>query len=178
MVTVKIWTRLRVQARWTTALGADLSILSTEAIHIGTRASHIGNSSAEVWHRDHLLNLAYNRLLTTGRYELTLMCRNCTERAAAETSAMYIYRVANHTPRRNLATTAILRMRSAHIWQIKGIIYLLRCQRCIHRVDNHILFARLLNKHLFCLQQVTLGLDSNEILSKGALISHATLKRV
>ena len=91
---------------------------------------------------------------------------------------MDIYRVANHCPSGYLAAIVILWMRSAHIWQIEGVVNLLGSKCRIHRVDNHILIARLLNEHLFCSKQVALGLDSDEICAKGPLIALAALKGV
>jgi hypothetical protein len=69
-------------------------------------------------------------------------------------------------------------MRSAHIWKVEGIVNLLCCKCSIHRIDNHILITSLLNKHLLGSEQITLGLNRYEILTKGSLIGFATLKGV
>ena len=88
MVGIEIGAYLGIETGGAEALLANLHILSMHLVHIGTRSAKVANISFEVRHLRYLLRLFNDRFLASGDDKLPLMCRDGTEGATAEASAV------------------------------------------------------------------------------------------
>ena len=88
------------------------------SVHVGRRASQVGNVSFEVRHLCDLPCFSQDGFLAAGCDEFALVGGYCAERASAEASAVHVYGMAYHFICRNwLAFVAW--MGEACVWEVE-----------------------------------------------------------
>ena len=66
-------------------------------------------------------------------------------------------------------------MRCAHIRKFEGGIQLLGRERGVHRIDDDILLAGLLDQHRLGIEQIALRLNRHKVFAKRLTIRHTLL---
>ena len=173
VVGVQVRTNLRVHARWALAHLARLLVLAVHAIHVCRRTAQIAQIALEIRHLDDFLHLFQNALLATANHELTLMCRNGTERATAEAATMQVHRELDHLVCRN-GLALVLRMRQTGIRQVEGGIQLFGGHQREWWIHHHILAVGLLN-HALGMHLVGFFLQMAHVFRLSLLVMQALL---
>ena len=136
VVRVQVRTDFRMDTRRTSAFAAKRLVLPSHAVHIGRRPSQIAQITLEVGHPGDGLYLFQDAFLAPADDEFSLMGRNGAERAASETSAVYVDREFDHVVGRN-PFSLVFRMRQTCIRQVERAVQLFLCHRRIRRVHHH-----------------------------------------
>ena len=91
VVCVQIRADYGVYARWTLTFFAGFQVFTFHAVHVGRRASQVGQISLETGHFGDLLHFFQYAFLAAAHDELSLMGRNGAKRASSEASPVQIH---------------------------------------------------------------------------------------
>ena len=101
MVGVEVRAHLGMDARGALALAALVRVVSAHGIHVGTRASQVGEVALEVGHFGNGFDFAQDTFLASAHDELALMRTDGTEGTSAETSSMEVHGELDHVEGRD-----------------------------------------------------------------------------
>ena len=96
VVGVEVGADLRMDAGGSFAAFADFQVATLHAIHIGRRATEVGDISLEAFHLGDLPGLFEDALLGPAYHKLALMGRYGAERTSAEASPVHVDRELDH----------------------------------------------------------------------------------
>ena len=140
VVGIEVGAYLRMDAAGTLAAFAGIEVAPVHAVHVGRRASEVGEIALEVRHLDDLFHFLDDALLGATGDELPLMGRYGAEGTASEAATMDVHAVLDHVERR-YALALVLRMWLSRIRKVERGVELGCGHGWIGRVDYHIVYS-------------------------------------
>ena len=140
MVGIEVGAYLRMDTAGTLAAFAGIEVAPVHAVHVGRRASEVGEIALEVRHLDDLFHFLDDALLGATGDELPLMGRYGAEGTASEAASMDVHAVLDHVERR-YALALVLRMWLSRIRKVERGVELGCGHGWIGRVDYHIVYS-------------------------------------
>ena len=136
MVALQIATTGGMDAAIACATAAQLLVATVHAVHIGRRATQVGQHSIEPFGRGHHSHLVEDGLLASRHHLLALMGGDGTERAASKAASMDIDGVLDHLKSWNGTASLVFGMRNTHIGQVEAVVQLVGCHRWFGGIDD------------------------------------------
>ena len=140
MVSMKVGTDFRMNARRFSALPADVRIFTVHGIHVCTWSAEVAKIAFEIWHSRNGFHLSQDALLRAAHDKFSLMCRDGAESTAAEAATVEIDREFYHLESRD-GLPLVFRVRQTRIRKVEGMVNLLLRHWWEHDIADDIAFS-------------------------------------